>query len=166
MNTKRPKSIIIGRHRGRYASHCPPRYSPTHRLAGRRHALRPALRLREPLRAGAARRAHLHHADHLFQGPLEGTLQITCHFLTTLTRTYFSPCPSTHHRICLPRTRKRHAHARAPARHTLRALCDCVSYGLRAPVCNTHPMYTAAWRDTASWRENLRPEYASSAPSK
>ena len=74
------------------------------------------------------------------------------------TRTYFSPCPSTHHRICLPRTRKRHAHTRAPARHTLRALCDCVSCCLRATVCNTHPMYTAAWRDTASWRENLRPE--------
>ena len=79
-------------------------------------------------------------------------------FSPPLTHTHFPPCPSTRHRICLSRTRKQHAHTRAPAEHTLRTLCECVSCCLRATVCNIRSVYTATWRDTASWRENLRPE--------
>ena len=63
-------------------AHCSQRHSPTHRATGRRHAHRPAFRPREPLRAGAARRAHLDDVLNIFQESHPGTLKFPCHFLT------------------------------------------------------------------------------------
>ena len=75
--------IIIGSHWAGNASHRPQRHSPTRRLAGRRQALRPALRLRELLRAGAVRRAHHGDVLNIFQESRADTLQIVCHTRTT-----------------------------------------------------------------------------------
>ena len=140
------------------APHCPPRYSSTHRLAGRRRAHRPDLRPRGPLRRGAVPRAHLRAAVSSFQNREQARCNLHAFFPPHLTRSHFPPCPTTRHRICLSRTRKRHAHTHAPATHTLRSLCVRVSCFLRATVCNVHLIPTAAWRDTASGRENLREE--------
>ena len=127
--------IIIGSHWAGNASHCPQRHSPTRRLAGRRHALRPAFRLREPPRAGAARRAHLHHPDHLLQEPLAGTLQITCHFLTTPHTHTFPAMPKhtpshlslTHAQTACTHPRASRAHPADPLRvRILLPASDCV----------------------------------------
>ena len=104
--------IIIGSHSAGNASHRPQHHSPTRRLAGRRHEHRPAFRPREPLRAGAARRAQLHHADHPFQESLAGTLQFACHFLTT---------PHTHILSAMPKHAPPHpslTHAHAACTHS------------------------------------------------
>ena len=103
---------MIGSHSTGNASHGPPRYSPTHHLAGRRHAHRPAFRLRGPPRAGAARRAHLHHADHPFQEPLAGTLKFPCHFLTATRAHPHAPMPAT------AQLHLSHAHAQAACTHS------------------------------------------------
>ena len=132
---KGPKSIIIGRHRGRYASHCPPRYSPTHRLAGRRHEHRPAFRLREPPRAGAARRAHLDGVLNIFQEPLAGTQKFPCHFLTTAHTHTLSAMPEhtpshlslTHAQTACTHLRASHTHPADSLRvRVLLPASDCV----------------------------------------
>ena len=95
-----------------WRAHCSLRHSPTRRVADRRHALRPALRLRERPREGAARRALLDHTDHHFQGPLAGTQQIACHFLTT---------PHTHILSAMPKHAPSHpslTHAQAACTHS------------------------------------------------
>ena len=65
-----------------------------------------------------------------------------------------------HKRVsAVPLARKgQQQHTHTPATHTLRSLCVRVSCFLRATVCNVHLIPTAAWRDTASGRKNLRPE--------
>ena len=110
---KKSPSVVLRWRTGRQVrrAHCSQRHSPTRRNAGRRHALWPALRLHEPLRAGAARRAHLHRDGHPFQEPLAGTLKIACHFLTT---------PHTHTLPAMPKHTPSHlslTHAQTACTH-------------------------------------------------
>ena len=123
--------IIIGSHSAGNASHRPQHYSPTRRLAGRRHEHRPAFRPREPLLAGAARRAHLDDVLNIFQEPLAGTLKFSYHFLTS---THFHspaamPAPT---RLNLSHAHAQAACARPHASHThtmrpCRRVCDLVA---------------------------------------
>ena len=140
---KRKKTIImIGSHSAGNASHDPPRYSPNHHLAGRRQALRPALRLREPLRAGAVRRAHLDDVLNIFQEPLAGTQKFHHTLSPPLTRAHLSSRPSTRHRIRLSRTRKRHAHTtRQPHSPCNHQACACATLQ-RATPCSVRPIYS------------------------
>ena len=139
---KSPKSIIIGRHSAPAASLCPLRYSLAHHLAGRRHALRPALRPREPLRAGAARRAHPDDVLNIFQEPLAGTQKFHHTLSPPLTRAHLSSRPSTRHRIRLSRTRKRHAHTtRQPHSPCNHQACACATLQ-RATPCSVRPIYS------------------------
>ena len=99
----------------------------------------------------------------IFQEPLAGTQKFPCHFLTAIHARAPATMPTAraiafNHRMPLTHMRKRHAHTHAPATHTLRSLCVRVSCFLRATVCNVHLIPTAAWRDTASGRKNLREE--------
>ena len=128
---KNPFTIMIGSHSAGNASHDPPRYSPNHHLAGRRQALRPALRLREPLRAGAVRRAHLDDVLNIFQEPLAGTLTFSYHFLTS---THFHspaamPAPTQLH-LSHAHAQAACAHPHASHTHTMRPfrrVCDYVA---------------------------------------
>ena len=137
---KRPKSIIIGRHSAGGASLCPPRYSPTHHLTGRRQALRPALRLREPLRAGAVRQARPDDAGHPPQESQAGTPQFPCHILTA-THSHSPatmPAPTPPH---LPHARAQAARTlpRASHTHTMRPCSLRVRpCGVRLHVVSAH----------------------------
>ena len=96
--------------------------------------------------------------DHHFQEPLAGTQQIACHFLTT---------PHTHILSAMPKHAPSHpslTHAQAACTHshdtlaayTMWALCMCEPCDFFAGARDLS--HTAAWRDTASGRENLREE--------
>ena len=127
--------IMIGSHSAGTASHGPPRYSPTHHLAGRRHAHRPAFRLRGPTRAGAAQRAQPDDVLNIFHESLAGSHTFPCHFLTT-THTHTlsampehtpSHLPPTHAQTACTHLRASHTHHAAPQRvRVLLLASECV----------------------------------------